>query len=299
MLTTLTRLIAPIVPHVADAIWDNLVAGVVADAPDSVHLVDYPRPVAGRADPAVNDAVDLARRTVALGRAGRSASSVRTRQPLRVARVKLPGARTAFADDPGVEADLRREITEELNVRDIELIPDESEMVERTLYPLLPVIGPRHGPAVGAIMAAARSGAWSLAGNGTVEAGGTTLRPDEFQLTARARPGHEVAEDGDLLVALDTVLDDELVAEGLAREVAHRLQAMRRAAGYEISDRVRVAIGGDPAATASLAAHREWLVDELLATSVEIAPDASIDGADGAESVDIDGVSVHLSLARA
>ncbi len=299
VLTTLTRLIAPVIPHVADAIWDNLVAGVVADAPDSVHLADFPRPVAGRVDLAVNGAVGLARRTVALGRAARSASSVRTRQPLRVARVKLPGARTTFADEPAVDADLRREITEELNVRDIELIPDESEMVERTLYPLLPVIGPRHGAAVGAIMAAARSGAWSLADDGTVEAGGTILRPDEFQLTARARPGHEVAEDGDLLVALDTMLDDELVAEGLAREVAHRLQAMRRSAGYEISDRVRVAIGGDAEATASLAAHREWLADELLATSVEIAPEASIDGADGTESVDIDGVSVRLALARA
>ena len=148
-------------------------------------------------------------------------------------------------------------------------------------------------------MAAARSGAWSLADDGTVDAGGTTLRPDEFQLTARARPGHEVAEDGDLLVALDTVLDDELVAEGLAREVAHRLQAMRRAAGYEISDRVRVAIGGDATATASLAAHRGWLADELLATSVVIAPEATLESADGAESVDIDGVSVRLSLARA
>ena len=213
--------------------------------------------------------------------------------------MKLPGGATAFVDDPSVDTELRREITEELNVRVIELIPDESEMVERTLYPLLPVVGPRHGSAVGAIMAAARSGAWRASDDGTVEAGGVTLQPDEFQLTARARPGHEVAEDGDLLVALDTTIDDELAAEGLAREVAHRLQAMRKAAGYEISDRVRAAIAGESEAIAALVAHRDWLADELLATSVEIAPDASLDGADETETIDLDGVALHLWLARA
>ena len=124
--------------------------------------------------------------------------------------------------------------------------------------------------------------------DGTVEVGGVTLQPDEFRLTARARPGHEVAEEGDLLVALDTTLDDELRAEGLAREVAHRLQAMRKAAGYEISDRVRVAIAGDADATAPLAAHRDWLADELLATSLAIGADAALDGR-----------TLHLSVARA
>ena len=298
VLTTLAKLVAPIIPHVADAIWDNLVAGVVADAPDSVHLVDFPQRVPGRADPAVDDAVDLARRTVALGRAARSASSVRTRQPLRVARVKLPGSAITFADDPAVEDELRREITEELNVRAIELIPDESEMVERTLYPLLPVIGPRHGSAVAAIMAGVRSGDWRLNDDGTAAVGNATLERDEFQLTARARPGHEVAEDGDLLVALDTTLDDELEAEGLAREVAHRLQALRRAAGYEISDRVRVAISGDAGLLERLDAHAEWLASELLA-ELSLGPTADMPDADRSETAVLDGATLELAVARA
>ena len=299
VLTTLSRLLAPIVPHLADAIWENLVAGVDAAAPDSVHLVDYPQPTAARADAAVEAAVELARRTVALGRAARSASSVRTRQPLRSARVKLPAMARAFSADPGLDAELRAEIREELNVRELELIPDESEMVERALYPLLPVIGPRHGRAVGAIMAGARSGGWQLREDGTVQVGGVTLMPDEFQLTARGRPGHEVAEDGDLLVALDTKIDGELAAEGLAREVAHRLQAMRKAAGYEISDRVRVAVSGEANALARLAPHRDWLADELLAVTLSIDPQAVADGADRDETVDLDGVVLRLSVARA
>jgi isoleucyl-tRNA synthetase len=298
VLTTLARLLAPFVPHLADAMWDNLVAAVDANAPDSVHLVDVPDRVPGRADSAVDEAVGLARRTVALGRAARSASAVRTRQPLRVARVKLPSGAASFADDATLDAELRREIAEELNVRGIELIPDESDMVERTLYPLLPVIGPRHGASVGAIMAGARSGAWRANADGTVEVADLTLQPDEFQLNARARPGHEVAEDEDLLVALDTTLDDELEAEGLAREVAHRLQALRKAAGYDISDRVQVAIAADADAAARLTPHRDWLADELLATRVEIGADASLDAADGSASVDLDGATIRLSVAR-
>jgi len=295
VLTTLVRLMAPIVPHVSDAIWDNLRAA----ESDSVHLTDFPTPVPGRRDPAVEAAVELARRVVALGRTARSASGLRTRQPLRAARVKLPAGAASLAADPGVAAELTSQVTDELNVRALEAIPDESEMVERSLYPLLPVIGPRHGRAVGAVMAGARSGAWEVHDDGTATVGGITLQPDEFELTARARPGHEVAEDGDLLVALDTTLDEALAAEGLAREVAHRLQAMRKAAGYEISDRIRVAVSGDAAALEPLQAHRSWLADEVLATELTIAGDAALESADRRETADLDGVALSLAVARA
>ncbi|HEX2884056.1 MAG TPA: isoleucine--tRNA ligase [Candidatus Limnocylindria bacterium] len=300
VLVTLTRLLAPITPHVADAMWENLVVAVDGRQPDSVHLTDFPERIAGRFDGKVEEAVGLARRTVALGRATRAASSVRTRQPLRVLRVKPPAsARGGLSEDPAIAAELADEVTEELNVRALEFIPDESEMVERTLYPLLPVIGPRHGKAVGAVMAGARSGDWSVHPDGTATVGGVTLQPDEFRLTARARAGHEVAEDGDLLVALDTTVDEELAAEGLAREVAHRLQSMRKAAGYEISDRVRVAVVTDAAAAERLAPHHGWLADELLATSLQIGPEASVQAPDRAERAELDGVAMELAVARA
>ena len=128
-----------------------------------------------------------------------------------------------------------------------------------------------------------------------------TLQPDEFELTARARPGHEVAEDGDLLVALDTTLDDELEAEGLAREVAHRLQAMRRAAGYEISDRVRVAIARRRAGR-SRARRRigtGWPTS-CWRPSLELGPTPSIcRDADRAETRRARRGDLELSVARA
>ena len=299
VLTTLARLLAPIVPHLADAMWDNLVAAVDNAAPDSVHLAEFPSRVPGRSDPAVEGAVELARRTVALGRTARAASGMRTRQPLRAARVKLPGGATAFAADEAVAAELTRQVLEELNVRELGPIPDESEMVERSLYPLLPVIGPRHGKAVGAVMAGARSGDWRMNDDGTATVGGVTLQPDEFELTARARPGHEVAEDGDLLVALDTTLDEELEAAGFAREVAHRLQALRREAGFEISDRIEVAIGLSEAAATRLEPHLPWLIEELLAAHLSLGLDVQMADAAARASEELDGERVGLAVRRA
>jgi len=300
VLVTLTKLLAPTVPHLADAMWENLVVAVAPSAPDSVHLTAFPEVVPGRTDPAVDEAVTLARRIVTAGRAARAASGVRTRQPLRTARVKLPPAvHGRISPDPAVAAELTETILDELNVKALELIPDGSELVERSLYPLLPVIGPRHGGQVGVVMAAVRSGDWHLNADGTASAGGVTLQPDEFELTARARPGQEVGEDGDLLVALDTTLDPELKAEGLARELAHRLQAMRKAAGYEISDRVRVAVAGEASALDRLAPHREWLTQELLATELTLGPEAALDAADATEGVELDGVRLRLEVARA
>ena len=172
-------------------------------------------------------------------------------------------------------------------------------MVERTLYPLLPVIGPRHGAAVGAVMAGARSGDWRLTDDGGATVGGVQLAADEFRLTARARPGFEVAEEGDLLVALDTNLTPALRAEGMAREVAHRLQTMRKAAGLEISDRVRVAVAADPAVAESLRAHADWLAAEVLASQLEIAPGASVSEPVGSEELELEGASLRLAIGRA
>jgi isoleucyl-tRNA synthetase len=300
VLVELTQLLAPFVPHFADALWQNLVVSVGADAPDSVHLADFPQVDAGRRDADVERSVDLARRVVGLGRTARAASGLRTRQPLPAVRVKLPAsAAGTLSSETGVDAELVTEVLDELNVKSLAVLDDESEMVERSLFPLLPVIGPRRGSQVGAIMAGARAGTWRLLDDGRVEVSGIELAPDEFQLTARARPGYEVAEEGDLLVALDTDLTPELEAEGMAREVAHRLQNLRKAAGYEISDRIVASIAGDGEALRRLAVHRDWLADEVLATDLRMASDSGLVDADRTEEVDLDGAQLILALRRA
>ncbi len=295
VLTTLSRVLAPFVPHLADALWHNLVGSVDPAAPDSVHLADFPTS-SGRSNVDTDRGVALTRRVVALGRAARAGSEIRTRQPLRLVRVRLPAGMAAFADDPAVAAELETHVRDELNVKAVELIADDSALVDRTLYPLLPVIGPRHGADVARIMAAVRSDDWSLTGDGGAVAGGVVLAADEFTLSARAREGHEIADEGDLLVALDTSIDEGLAAEGLAREVAHRLQNLRKAAGLEISDRIAVAIGVDPEVATRLAPHEAWLAAETLAVSVVIGPDADVSDATGRAEETVDGVALRLAL---
>jgi isoleucyl-tRNA synthetase len=147
-------------------------------------------------------------------------------------------------------------------------------------------------------MAAIKAGDWKLTDDGGARAGGVTLAADEFELKARARPGHEVAEDGDVLVALDTEVDEALVAEGVAREVAHRLQNLRKAAGLEISDRIVAAVAAPAGAAERLAAHRDWLASETLATSLEVGESAEVADATAREAVMLDGVTIRLSLRR-
>ncbi len=300
VLATVVRLLAPFVPHLADAMWGNLVAAVDPAASDSVHLADYPAQVAGRALPAIDSAMEVARQIVALGRTARAASGLKTRQPLAAVRVMLPtSAGGRLSPDPATAAELRAEILDELNAKSLEVLSDASELVERTLYPLLPVIGPRHGAAVGAIMAGARSGSWRILPDGGAEVGGVMLAADAFQLTGRARPGHEVAEEGDLLVAIDTQLTPELEAEGLAREVAHRLQGLRKAAGLEVSDRVVASISGDPGAVAQLVPHRNWLADEILALELTVGAETDLGPSATVEEVALAEGRLRLAVRRA
>jgi isoleucyl-tRNA synthetase len=297
VLVTLCGLVAPFIPHVADAMWENLVAAVQPEAPDSVHLSEFPEAHPERRDASLEQAVARTRAVVALGHAARAASGIRVRQPLALLQLRRPSG--ALADDPGMNAELGAQVLEELNVKRMELIPDASELIERSLRPLLPVIGPRRGAAVGAIMAAARGGDWTLRDDGRVEVAGTVLEADEYVLTARARPGHEVAEEGDLLVALDTTMTPELAAEGAAREVAHRLQGLRKAAGFEISDRVVATVGGDAGLVGRLAPFRAWLADEILAEELVLDAGATLEDADRSEEADLDGVPLRLSVRRA
>jgi isoleucyl-tRNA synthetase len=300
VLATVARLLAPFVPHLADAIWGNLVADVDRSAADSVHLTDYPERVPGRAAPEVDSAVALARETVSLGRTARAASGLKTRQPIAAVRVKLPAAANGrFSPDPATASELESEILEELNAKALEVLTDASELVERHLYPLLPVIGPRHGGDVGKVMAAVRSGDWRILDDGSAEAGGVTLAPDEFELTARARSGHEVAEVGDMLVALDTQLTPELEAEGLARDVAHRLQGLRKVAGLEVSDRILASIDGPANVVAQLAPHREWLAAEILATELDLGEAAEPGPSATVEEVPLPEGRLRLAVRRA
>jgi isoleucyl-tRNA synthetase len=260
-LVGLARVVAPMLPFVAEALYQNLVVGG-AEAPDSVHLTRWPTDdLAGARDPGLEDGMELAKRAVDLARTLRSQAGLRIRQPLARLWIALPGE-----DHPELEA-LLGIVADEVNVKEVVRIGDESELVERRVKPLLPRIGKKLGPAIPAVMAAARDGRYEIREDGSVALGGVVLAPDEVEILASPRPGTAVAHDEGLVVVIDTELTDTLRAEGDARELQRAVQDLRRDAGLELDDRIELVVQFDGDAMA-IRPHLSAVASETLAVSV-------------------------------
>jgi isoleucyl-tRNA synthetase len=149
------------------------------------------------------------------------------------------------------------------------LIGDESDLVDRRVKPLLPKIGKRLGPAIPAVMAAAREGAVEFNADGSVTLAGVSLAPDEVEIIATPRPGTAVAGDEGLVVVIDTEVTPELLAEGDARELQRAIQDLRKEAGLELDDRIDVWVAGLPEAVAP---HLDTVAAEVLADAVTVGP---------------------------
>ncbi len=262
-LLTTSRLLAPMLPFLAESMYDNLIAEA-GDWPDSVHLTSWPAAeLAADRDVELETAMDVARRAVELARTLRSNAGIRTRQPLAQAWLAVPGGAALLT--PAL-VDL---VAAEANVRQVSILADDSDLVERRVKPLLPKIGKRLGAAIPAVMAAARAGEVELLADGSVRLAGVVLAPDEVEIQASPRPGTAVAADDGLVVVLDTTIDDDLRLDGDVREIQRAIQELRRTAGLELDDHIRLWLGmnGDVAerlasSVASIAA--ETLADEAL-----------------------------------
>jgi isoleucyl-tRNA synthetase len=262
-LTVLARATAPILPFLSEALYENLVTTVDPGAPDSVHLTRWPADeVAPLHDEALDDAMSTARRAVELVRTLRGSAGLKIRQPLARMWLALPGG-----DLPERDA-LLALIRDEVNVREIELIGDESELVERRVKPLLPKIGKRLGKAIPEVMSAAREGRVELHPDGSVTLAGQRLAADEVEILATPRPGTAVAHDEGLVVVIDTELTPDLRAEGDVRELTRAIQDLRKDAGLALDDRIDVWLDGAGADLASLEPWLPSLVEDVLAEAV-------------------------------
>ncbi len=285
-LVATSRIVAPILPFLSEALYDNLVARLQLGAPDSVHLTPWPRPELPPVDGPLETAMATARRAVDLARTLRGTAGLRVRQPLARMWIALPGG-----DLPEREA-LLALIAEEVNVKDVELIGDESALVERRVRPLLPKLGKRLGKKIPAVMAAAREGRFKVHRDGSVTLGRVKLAPDEVEIVASPRPGTAVAHDEGLVVVIDTVLTPELRAEGDARELQRAVQDLRKEAGLELDDRIDLWLDGLPP---EVAVHLDAVAAETLADSAELGgpPDGD---ATASGSVELEGGTVRISL---
>jgi isoleucyl-tRNA synthetase len=296
-LLEVAALLAPFTPFLAEEIHLNLAGGegeAFGSDPDSVHLRDFPEPDPVLADPDLEAAMDAVRLTVELGRAARAQAKAKVRQPLRRAVIVANDAERAAIE---ARAGL---VTAELNVKELDFVSEEADLVSYAVKPNYRALGPRFGkrmPQVAAAVAALDpKHVAEVMGDGgevgiNVDGNEHTIGPDEVTLSLQPLEGYEVEAEAGHAVALQLELDDELRSEGLAREIVHAVQNARKAAGLDISDRIDLRLGGDEELLSAVRTHEPYVAAEVLATSV--AYDAE------GPPVRVDGRDLHISVTRA
>ncbi len=291
-------MLAPFIPFLADEIHLNLTDGEAAERDregGSVHLRDFPVADPELADPELEAAMGAVRLTVELGRAARAQAKAKMRQPLRRAVIVASDVERA-----AIEARSAL-VTAELNVKELDFVSEEAELISYAVKPNYRALGPRFGKrmpqvaaAVGALDPARVARVIGAGGEIGINVDGDehVLGPEELSLALQPLEGYEVEAEAGHAVALALELDDELLREGLAREIVHAVQNARKEAGLEITDRISLRLGGDPELLEAARAHEHYLATEVLATSVEYG------GAQGS-SATIDGreLAIRVKLA--
>ncbi len=285
-LTTVCRLLAPMTPFATDWIHRQLTGS-------SVHLERYPEP-AGRRDLGLEAEVELARTLAGLGRSAREAAGIRVRQPLRAMLAAVTGGEVEK-----LGPDVLEMVRDELNVREVRFVDDPSELVSLRAVPNFGVLGPEYGARAKEVAEALRGldpealAAWKRRGGPfELELSGQRLAVPAaaFEVAQEPRAGLAVQGEGGVVVGLATMLDDELRAEGTARELVNRIQRLRRDAGLKLDDRIRLGIFGAPEVASAAEAHREYIASEVLAVEVEVGPEPPVaDGYEHTREIQLDG----------
>ncbi len=288
-LVTVTQLLAPFTPFVADEMYDNL-----DGSEPSVHLTDWPE--AGERDEQLEFAMATVRETVRLGLAARGQAKLKVRQPLRAAVVVAAGSERAAIER------LADVALEELNVKALRYVSQADELGSYEVKPNYRALGPRFGkqmPQVAAAVAALDPAhvASALRNGGrvaiAVDGHDHELSDDDLMLAMRPLEGYQLEREGSHAVALELELDDELRREGLAREIVHAIQNARKSAGLQVEDRIELLLGGDAELLTAAREHEPYVTRETLAVSV------AYDGAGGIEPVAIEGRPLHIAVTRA
>ncbi|MEE1011765.1 MAG: isoleucine--tRNA ligase [Acutalibacteraceae bacterium] len=292
-LVTVVKLAAPMIPFMAEDIYRNLVCGIDKDAPISVHLCDYPVSNAAFVDKDLEASMDEVLNIVVLGRAARNTANIKNRQPL--------GKIYASA-----EKVLGREyceiIEDELNIKTLEFVTDSSGYVSYNFKPQLKTLGPKYGKMLGAIREylASLDGSAAKAeldekGALTFTAGDTeiSLAVEDLLIETVQKEGFQAESGNGVTVVLDTNLTDELIEEGFVRELISKIQTMRKDAGFEVMDTIRIYVSGNEKIEAIFDANKETVTHDVLATDIIAAAGGSY-----TKDWDINGEKVTLGVEK-
>jgi isoleucyl-tRNA synthetase len=304
-LVTVSKLTAPFTPFVAEELYQNLVVGVDHEAPESVHLAEWPVADETLVNRDLSSKMAIARRVVVLGRAARNAVATKNRQPLREVVVVL-----GESSDDGEVGEAREAVEslgeivlDELNVKELRFGVAE-DVVAYDLKPNLSVVGPKYGrlaPDIREALAAAPQEVGDRAAASenvsvVVEGEEILLSPEELLVEPGERDGYAVERDRDLSVALLTELDPELLDEGLVRELVHKVQNLRREEGFEIEENISVELSGSRRVSELLRGPwGDYFRTEVLAEELRL-DNVSEDSEAGLESIRVDGEELSVKL---
>jgi isoleucyl-tRNA synthetase len=306
VLLTLCKLLAPMVPFVTEVMYQNLARSVQADACESVHHCAWPVVDERLMDDDLLNRMALAMQLAALGRSARSTSGVKLRQPLARARV--------YAGQRALElGSLTELVTDELNVKALEPVDSEADLVEYEIGLLPNILGPKYGPRFPVLrraVAAAEAGAMARRfqaglpvhldlndGDPEVE-----LLPEEVEVRIQGREGYAVAEEKGVVVAVDVTLTPALAREGLARDLVRRIQTLRKEADLQLDDRIVTYYqapeqAGDEGVEAAVEEWADYILAETL--SLELLRGPVPGDAVRQESFRLGGQPVTLGIGRA
>ncbi|MQG20536.1 MAG: isoleucine--tRNA ligase [SAR202 cluster bacterium] len=272
VLVTVSKLLAPFTPFIAEKMYQNLVFVGDDGEHDSVHLADWPAVDEEVIDREVVSDTQLAIQLSSLGRAARSKANIRVRQPLSHVFVLTSGTLQQ-------EAVIRvaDQVRDELNVKEVSSISDLANFIQYLVKPNLQILGKKYGRQLKDIVEGIESAdankiAEDVLVGKQIQVGAFMLLPDEILVEVSDKEGFVSSVDAGRTVILETQLSEELVSEGLAREVVHRIQTMRREADFDIADRIITYYGGHEVLTDVIMEHSTYISEETLSSELILAP---------------------------
>ena len=299
-LVTLAKLLAPMTPYLAEDLYQNLVRSFDENAPESVHLCDWPVADASKIDRVLSEETRLVMRVASLGRAARAKAGLKVRQPVAELFVKLP----TRVEEAALQR-LAPQLLEELNVKTLRIVHDETDFLRFEVKPNLKLLGQKYGREVqeiAKVMATMPEHRRSEISRGvgagdSVEVAGKRLTPEEILVNAREKEGFASAEENGIVVIVSSELTPDLMQEGLAREIVHRIQTLRKEAGFEIADRIKTYYAADSDGSVHHVMQRfgDYVKQETL--SVELSSESPPEGVH-TETAQIDGRQITLAVVR-
>jgi isoleucyl-tRNA synthetase len=267
-LITVAKLTSPFAPFVAEEIYQNLNSITKREEHESVHLTNFPK--ISYIDKELEEKMDIAQRVVYLTRAMRAKSNLKVRQPLQKIMVVVDKSKRIALEK------MKDVILDEVNIKELIPLHDDSEIVNKNAKANFKSIGPKFGKKVKTAAAAiTKFGKNEIADLESdkpvvinIEGEELSITPEDVEIISSEITGWVVESDESVTVALDTELTPELVAEGLAREFVNRIQNMRKDAGFEVTDRIKISFNGSPELVEAITAFSDYVSNETLAESL-------------------------------